>query len=189
MREAIEAYFPRVDPRTKVDPAQGVELLVKNSLLSREPLYGIGEWATQYDPECLGLSASQVGAINDDRVGRWLDRLFDADQGSLALHVAAHVTREFDVSLEELHNDSTTVTFSGEHADHGVGLLMRGKRVPVITHGHNKDHRPDLKQLLFVLTTSADGSVPVHFNVLDGNTTDDQTHVTTWDLLRGLRGD
>ena len=36
----------------------------------------------------------------------------------------------------------------------------------------SKDHRPDLKQLLFVLTTAADGGAPVHFRCADGNTSD-----------------
>lgn len=53
-----------------------------------------------------------------------------------------------------------------------------------ITFGHNKDHRPDLKQLLRVLTTSADGTVPVWRSVDHGNTTDDRTHVDTWNFLR-----
>jgi len=41
----------------------------------------------------------------------------------------------------------------------------------------NEDHRPGLKHLLFVLTVSADGAVPVHARVLDGNTEDSTTHI------------
>jgi len=57
-----------------------------------------------------------------------------------------------------------------------------------ITWGHNKDHRPDLKQLLSILTLSHDGGVPVHFHAASGNITDDQTHRDTWDLLCRLTG-
>ncbi len=32
-----------------------------------------------------------------------------------ALKVAAHAVREFDVSLDQLHNDSTTITFHGDY--------------------------------------------------------------------------
>jgi hypothetical protein len=35
-----------------------------------------------------------------------------------------------------------------------------------ITFGHNKDHRPDLKQLLFILTVSEDGGVPLHYRLV-----------------------
>jgi transposase len=57
-----------------------------------------------------------------------------------------------------------------------------------ITWGHNKDHRPDLKQLLYILTITSDGGVPVHFRAASGNVTDDTTHCDTWDLLCQLAG-
>lgn len=63
-----------------------------------------------------------------------------------------------------------------------------GKATPAIRHGHNKDFRPDLKQLLFILTISADGAVPIAYRVADGNTPDDVTHIPTWDELHALVG-
>jgi hypothetical protein len=57
-----------------------------------------------------------------------------------------------------------------------------------ITFGHNKDHRPDLKQLLYILTLSHDGGVPVHFRAASGNVTDDQTHRDTRQILCRLAG-
>src|SRR5262249_53907664 len=61
-------------------------------------------------------------------------------------------------------------------------------RPPRITFGYNKDHRPDLKQLLFSITISADGAVPVHCKTYDGNVTEDQVHIETWDFLHALVG-
>jgi len=46
----------------------------------------------------------------------------------------------------------------------------------------------DLKQLVWTITVSGDGAVPVHYNVYDGNVTDDQTHIETWDVLRQIVG-
>ena len=94
--------------------APGLLLLLKNLLLSREPLYGVGQWAARLVPERLGL-APPSPTLNDDRVGRCLDRLFDADIPSLTLAVVTHAVREFAVALDELHNDSTTVTFHGDY--------------------------------------------------------------------------
>jgi transposase len=54
--------------------------------------------------------------------------------------------------------------------------------------GYNKDHRPDLKQLVYSITVSADGAVPVHCKTYDGNQTDDRVHVETWSFLRELVG-
>ena len=46
---------------------------------------------------------------------------------------------------------------------------MRGKRALALTYGYSKDHRPDLKQLLFILTTTHDGGVPIQFRCTDGH--------------------
>ena len=86
-------------------------MLLKNLLLCREPLYGVGQWAAQYNPDLLGLSTRQIGSLNDDRMGRCLDRLFQSGCSSLALAVAAHAVTEFNVYLDELHNDSNDCDF------------------------------------------------------------------------------
>jgi transposase len=183
LEEFFRAYLPPQDRRCRIDPARGLTVLLKNLLMSREPLYGVGEWAARHVPDLLGLSERQVTSLNDDRVGRCLDRLFQNDYGSLALTVATHAIAEFGVGLDQLHNDSTTITFHGDYPD-ATHEEKRNEQVRLaITWGHNKDHRPDLKQLLFILTVSQDGGVPVYFQARSGNTADDQTHRATWDLL------
>src|SRR6185295_11647741 len=91
-------------------------------------------------------------------------------------------------SLDELHNDSTTVSFHGAYEEAAQEGSQSGCSTSAITWGHNKDHRPDLKQLLYILTVSEDGGVPVYFTTASGNTADDVTHTATWDLLRELVG-
>jgi transposase len=188
LKEFLEGYLPRPGARSRIAPVDGLLVLVKNVLLGREPIYGVGEWASQHAPDLLGLTEEQVPSLNDDRVGRCLDHLFDADRPSLILAATSHVVREFAVNLDELHNDTTTVTFFGRYEEAKAGRKKRMKATRAITWGHNKDHRPDLKQLLFNLTVSADSGVPVHFDVADGNVTDDQAHRHTWDLLCQLTG-
>ncbi len=51
--EFLRSYLPRADRRCRIAPALGISLLLKNVLLSREPLYGIGEWAAVL-PKVLG---------------------------------------------------------------------------------------------------------------------------------------
>jgi len=188
LKEFLRAYLPRADRRCRIDPAIGIMLLLKNVLLCREPLYGVGEWAARYAPEVLGFADDQLPSLNDDRVGRCLDRLFQSDVSSMVLALVTHVVAEFRVDLDELHNDSTTITFHGAYAD-AAQEEPRGLRTRMaITWGHNKDHRPDLKQLLFVLTVARDGAVPVYFQVASGNVVDDKTHIATWDLLCRLTG-
>jgi transposase len=184
----LRDYLPPEDRRSRIAPAQALIVLLKNLLLCREPLYGMAEWAARSDPAALGLVPQQIAALNDDRFARALDQLFRGDCSSLALAVATHAVTEFQVELDELHNDSTTVTFSGAYADAAQEERRRGQTRLAITWGHNKDHRPDLKQLLFILTVTQDGGVPVYFQAKSGNVADDPTHGATWDWLCKLTG-
>lgn len=184
----LEKHLPPDDPRIQVPTSRGLLLLIRNLLLSREPLYGLGEWAERHAPDLLGLSRNDFKHLNDDRVGRCLDRLFDTPIPELVMDVVRHVVREFDVSLQELHNDSTTVSFYGAYEEALQEGTCRGRPTLAITFGHSKAKRPDLKQLLYTLTVSNDGAVPVYFTSASGNVTDDTTHQETWDLLRELVG-
>jgi len=185
--EHLATYLPADDARLRLTPAAVIALVVRNIVAGHRPVYALGEWATPYDPAVLGLRPGDAEALNDDRVGRMLDRLFDADRASLITATVLGVIRDFGVDVSQLHNDSTTVTVTGNYpaAD---GRARGGTATPAIRHGHNKDYRPDLKQLLFILTVSADGAVPIAHRVADGNTNDDLTHIPTWDELHALVG-
>jgi transposase len=105
----------------------------------------------------------------------------------LLTEVVLAVGHKFAVRLAELHNDSTSIRLCGQYRA-ATGHSIRGRSAPAITYGYSKDHRPDLKQLLFILTTEAEGGVPVQFRVADGNTNDSSTHIETWNALRALAG-
>jgi transposase len=188
LEEFLRSALPPEDRRMKLSPVKALLVLLRNLLISREPIYGVGEWAARHAADALGLIQQEIDRLNDDCVGRALDRLFLAEVPSLVLAVATHVVKEFGVSLDELHNDSTTVTFCGAYTSATAEQRYLGRPTLAITFGHNKDHRPDLKQLLFILTVTADGGVPLHFRAEHGNVTDDQTHRDTWDLLCQLTG-
>ena len=183
----LEQYVPHVDRRCRIRPATALGILLRNILLGRRPIYGLQEWAQPFLPSLLRLEPDQVDGLNDDRVGRALDRLFNADRASMMTTVVVRAIQAFGIQLDQFHNDSTSITFSGAYPQ-ATGRRIRGRQAVAITHGHNKDHRPDLKQLLWILTVSADGSVPVHYRLCDGNTNDDPTHIQTWEALCKLTG-
>jgi len=169
----------------ELPPERVLSVLVANILVSHLPLYAVPQWADAFVPELLGLEPGQTQLLNDDRIGREIDRLFDADAMALFTDAIVMAVRKFSIRLEQLHSDSTTVTFHGEYKK---GHKPSRKRPPKITYGFNKDHRPDLKQLVAELATTADGSVPIYFKVHDGNMTDDQMHCDTWLALKDLVG-
>jgi transposase len=159
---------------------QVLSVLVHNILVSRGPMYRIREWAKQIEPEALGLTAAQVDRLNDDRIVRSLDALASERGRSLFFRLALRVIKDFELRTPRVHFDTTTVTLYGQYA----GSVAD----PRITYGFNKDHRPDLKQLLFGLNITSDGAVPILHHVFSGNRTDDTLHVRNLDELRVLLG-
>jgi transposase len=184
---ALARWLPAPDRRFKLTPATVIRLLVINLLVERAPLYGLGEWAAPYAPELLGLPGADPAWLNDDRVGRALVSLFDADRASLLTDLIVGVIAEFGVDTSQMHNDSTSVSVHGQYAG-ADGTPRRDKPTAAVTFGHSKDHRPDLKQLVWILTVSADGSVPMAYRLADGNTSDDPTHIPTWETLVKVLG-
>lgn len=103
-------------------------IMLRNILTEREPIYGMGKWVSSIDPSLLGLSEVQMEHVNDDRMGRTLDMLFDADRGSMLVEIVKNVIGKFGISMDEFHNDSTTITFSGEYED-ADGSDKRGRKL------------------------------------------------------------
>jgi transposase len=168
-----------------VSHAQALGVLLRSILVEREPVYRQAETVEGFAPGAFGLA--QPGTLGDDRIGRALDRLFDADRGALLTELVVSLGETFGVKFTEFHSDTTSVRLTGQYAS-ARGRSIRGKRAPWITYGYSKDHRPDLKQLLLVLTTTQDGGLPVQFRCEAGNASDSRTHEATWDALCRLAG-
>jgi len=163
-----------------IDHARTLAVLVHNLLVSPGPLYRIATWLAPVESAALDLTPAQAAAINDDRVARALDALTSERGRSIWFRLALRIIKQFELDTRRFHHDTTTVTFHGAYAGaHGD---------PQITHGHNKDHRPDLKQLVFGLTATADGAVPVWHDVFSGNRPDDTVHRSAVDALRAIVG-
>jgi transposase len=188
LRRILSEHLPRDDSRTELPTVTALLVLFANLLMAREPVYGVGEWAALFPPDLLGLRPQDLSRLHDDRLGRSLDRMFEGIGPTLILAVVRHVIQEFALSRDELHNDSTTVSFYGASDAAGQESERRGRPTHAITWGHSKARRPDLKQLLSILTVTSDGGVPIDFSSDNGNTVDDGTHSGTWDLLRELIG-
>jgi transposase len=182
LQQLLEEHLPAGPGRKPVvSSAVALLTLVSNLLLVRVPLYALSAWAARRVPEHLGLAPGQAALLNDDRLGRALDSLYYADRASLLTALVRRVVQEFALDLTQFHNDTTSVTVSGEYQGQQPACA---DRPPLITFGYNKDHRPDLKQLLYSITVSADGAVPVHCKIYDGNTSDSDVHIETWTFLQ-----
>ena len=175
------------DARCAVSHASALGVLLRSIIVEREPIYRQQETVHGFADGMFGISAREMAHLGDDRLGRALDRLFDADRAALLTELVLAAGQRFGVRFDEFHNDSTSISFCGSYRGAG-GRQIRGRSAPAITYGRSKAHRPDLKQLLFILTMSADGNVPVAFRCCDGNTSDSVTHIETWNTLRAVAG-
>ena len=180
-------FVPSQDRDSGLPYAKALGVLLRSIIVEREPIYRQQEVVETFAPGAFGVEPEEVEHLSDDRIGRALDRLFDADRAGLLTRMVVGMGKSFEVRFDELHNDSTSIRLTGQYRE-ARGRSLRGRRAPWITYGYSKDHRPDLKQLLFILTTSADGGVPVQFRCEDGNRSDVDTHIETWEALRRVAG-
>src|SRR5215467_6976783 len=184
--DAFARHVPS-DARCVVPHARALGVLLRSIIVEREPIYRQQETVNGFAAGMFGIAAEEMEHLGDDRLGRALDHLFDADRAALLTDVVLAVGQTFALKFDEFHNDSTTVSFCGAYRS-AWGREIRGRSAPAITYGHSKAHRPDLKQLLFILTMAADGNIPVAFRCSDGNTSDSRTHIETWNTLRAVAG-
>lgn len=180
LQEILASALPK-HGNEKVPTADTLLVLMFNIVAGRHPLYELGEWTERHHPVCFGLNRIQKGVFHDDRFGLALDKLSGMDRASLMTEIVLAMAREFNLDFSRIHNDSTTLKAYGKIP----GKTRDGLE---LKKGHSKDHRPDLKQLLFCLSIAADGAVPVHFKTYAGNRTDDTTHIETWKALRNIIG-
>jgi transposase len=186
LEETLNRYLPS-DARCAIPHARALGVLLRSLIVEKEPIYRQQETVHGFADGLFGIKADEMEHLCDDRLGRALDRLFDADRAALLTEVVLAVGQRFGVSFDELHNDSTSISFCGSYRE-ASGRKIRGRSAPAITYGHSKAHRPDLKQLLFILTVNADGNIPVAFRCADGHESDSRTHIETWNALRAVAG-
>jgi transposase len=74
----------------------------------------------------------------------------------------------------------------GEYALEHI-LPDDANRPPLPLHGHSKDHRPDLKQLVISLTTSGPAQLPIWYEGLDGNSSDKANFHETLVRIKAFR--
>ncbi len=182
LEELLDDYVP-MDPRATLAPSASLLVVVRNLVIERAPAYKITEWVAGRPEALLGLSPGENDTLNDDRIGRALDALFAADRASMLTKLMCAAIETFEISLDELHNDATTLSMQGEYSSSSAN----SPTAPRVRFGHAKE-RPDLAQLVYLLTVSADGNVPITYRLADGNTPEDPTHIATWQSCCVLAG-
>jgi len=151
-----------------VDAGQVCLALILDTLTGRSPLFRLEDSFAHLDVELLLGEGISVVQLNDDAVGRVLDRLYDVGTNKILSAVALRAVKLFDLDVSHVHQDTTSRSVYGDYE-----LREEGDSLPpfLITHGFSKDKRPDLKQLIHSLLCVDDG-IPIYTKCEDGNASD-----------------
>jgi transposase len=156
-----------------------VEVLVANRLLRPQALFRVDQWAqTAAVTDYFDL---EPGQLNDDRLGRALERVAAYTDSIQAALVLAAV-REFQLDVTQIHYDITDVELFGAYELE----VPEGQSppTPLPAYGRTKSGRKNVKQIQLGVNVTGDGGVPVAHAPLDGNAAEAPTHL---DNLRRLK--
>ena len=114
--ELIATYIPQ-DRRLQLPTERALGLVIHNILTAPQPLYAFADWLAPLDEQALGLEPTEAGLIHDDRIGQALERFYQGRHKDVFFHLALRAIKTFALDCGQIHQDTTTVTFSGKYAD------------------------------------------------------------------------
>src|SRR4028119_1121444 len=164
------------DSCERVSPGHVVKAMILNGLgFVSAPLYLFSKFFEGKATEHLIGEGIKPEHLNDDRLGRVLDKLYLTGLSQVFTIVALAAAKKFGVTTDSTHLDSTSFHLHGQYKNTlpKVSFLtgqfnpddpkrenLEETVVPhpiSITQGYSRDHRPDLKQFILDLICSGDG--------------------------------
>jgi transposase len=164
-------------PKEIVSAGEVVKAMILNGLgFVSAPLYLFERFFVGKATEHLIGKGVKPEHLNDDRLARVLDLLYEAGLSQLFMSVALQGAHCYQPNTKRVHLDSSSFHVHGEYEleDAEVDQVAIN-----ITHGYSRDHRPDLKQFVLEMICSGDGDMPLYVQISDGNASDKATFAST----------
>ncbi|MEG4213741.1 IS1634 family transposase [Microcoleus sp. S13_B4] len=174
-----------------VSPGLVVTAMIINGLgMVSAPLYLFSKFFEGKAIEHLLGAGIQASHLNDDRLGRVLDKLYLAGITEIFTTIALSAAQKFEINTDTSHLDSSSFHLHGKYEHElpsvsffrteternqldNLSINHQTPPIPIeITYGYSRDHRPDLKQFILDLICSGDGDVPIFLRVASGNESD-----------------
>lgn len=168
-REIVNRYCP-IAEQADLDHGLVAELVTQSRLSDPRALYDLTDWAERYAISDLYCEIERAEQLNDDRIGRMLDAIYD-QRAVIWGDLIAQAARVYQLDLQRLHADTMAMTFAGLFADQA-----EEPGVPHLEPGYNPAGEW-LQQLKLFALAAGDGGLPVWFDALDGGTGDSTTYV------------
>lgn len=175
-----------VEKDEKVNAGQVVKAMIINGLgFVSKPLYMFPEYFETIACEHLIGTGVKPEYLNDDKLGRVMDKLFIKGLDTIFFIIAVKAAKKFGVSLSTSHLDSSSMHVHGQYnaslpevifESQKIGnnqeleeIAVKSPKEITITYGYSRDHRPDLKQFIIEMICSGDGDIPIFLKLASGN--------------------
>lgn len=157
------------DKREKVSAGKIVKAIILNGLgfISR-PLYLFPQFFQDKPVEKLLGEGIKAEEINDDKIGRVMDKLHELSLESLWVKIGINTMNKFEINTKHSHLDSSSISVEGKYNSQNES----SENILKITQGYSRDHRPDLPQFMIDLMCSSDGDIPLFMRIGNGNESD-----------------
>jgi len=191
--ELVEEVNKIVGIKTReiLTPGQVMKAMILNGLgFLSAPLYLFEEYFVGKATEHLIGEGVLPEHLNDDRLGRELDKYYQIGTTKIFTTVAIKAAHKFQVERKSIHLDGTSMSVEGEYkketeeiektkAETEENKLEREPEMKAIeiVHGYSRDKRPDLKQFIIDMICSGHGDIPLYLKVDSGNVDDKSVFV------------
>jgi transposase len=188
--ELVEEVNKKVGIKTKetVSPGQVMKAMILNGLgFLSAPIYLFDTFFVGKATEHLIGEGVTPEQLNDDRIGRALDKYYQAGTTQLFTAIALKAAHKFQVEMNSVHLDSSSISVEGAYKTSqkkSQDIETDSSDPPdemkaiKIVHGYSRDRRPDLKQFIIDTIVSGDGDVPLYLKIDDGNADDKSVFVS-----------
>ena len=155
------------DPREEISKGEAIAGMIINGLgFSNRPMSLTPQFFDNKALTQLFGKSMDATHFNRFKLGRSLDACYSYGCSKLFAEISAHVCNIQNIDMRFNSLDTTTFSLTGEYEDSSDEHAIK------ITHGHSKDHRPDLKQAILEIMISQDGGVPTCYMAHNGNKSD-----------------
>ena len=192
-------------PQEKVSSGHILKAMILNGLgFVSAPLYLFEQFFVGKATEHLIGEGVRPEHLNDDRLGRTLDKFYQVGITQLFTQIALKTVEQFQIEINSVHLDSSSIHVDGEYLNgedkdtpsaseqnnqtqwHSNLKQLDSEPKPiVITHGYSRDHRPDLKQFIIDTICTSDGDIPLYLRVANGNEDDKAVFAKLFQEFRG----
>lgn len=168
--EFIDARIPNQSPFKHITYGQLLVAMILNGLgfVSRT-LHMYPDYFADKPIERLLGTDIKASHINDDVLGRGLDKFYELGVSELYQALAEKAVVYLGLPCEAIHLDATSFHVDGEYAADIDATHIR------LVPGYSRDHRPALNQVILNLITENQAGLPVYMQACSGNTHDSES--------------